>query len=131
MSGIWRLSRVKSSFSGAAPASRTMKVDLSAGGLTVVIETVVNNGRGADEGQQIVRYSAKLDGQDNPIDGSALDRIAFRRIGPRVLERTGKVRGEATETQRWTLSPDGKVLTLSTMGSSDTEDYSRTEVFER
>jgi len=129
--GSWRLNRAKSTFSTAPPASRTMKFEPAVDGIRHVTETYVNNGSGTDEGVHVAQYTAKFDGQDNVIQGSALDTVALKRVSARVVERTGKVAGKVVETQTWSVSADGKVLTITTKGSNDGQDYSRVEVLDR
>ena len=130
--GTWKLNRAKSSFNpGPAPVSRTMKFEPSGDGVRHHTETYINNGSGTDEGVHITQYTAAFDGKDNAIQGSALDTVSLKRLNPRSVERTGKVAGEAIEAQTWNVSPDGKVLTVTTRGSNDNGDYSRVEVFDK
>ena len=130
--GAWRLNRAKSTFHpGPAPVSRVMKFEPAGDGIRHVIETFVNNGSGTDEGVHLAQYTAKFDGQDNRINGSALDTVALKRVSLRSVERTGKVAGQMVETQTWNVSADGRTLTVTTKGSADGDDYSRVEVFER
>ena len=131
--GAWRLNRAKSSYNpGPAPASRTMKFEaVAGGGIRHVVDTYVNNGSGTDEGVHIADYTAKFDGVDSPIRGSGLDRVALKRVNQRTVERTGKVAGTVIEKQTWTISADGKTLTIATNGTNNGEDYGRVEVFER
>ena len=130
--GTWKLNRAKSTFNpGPAPVSRTMKFEPAGEAVKHFIETYVNNGSGTDEGVHITQYTASFDGKDNTIHGSALDTVSLKRINSRSVERTGKVMGQAVETQMWNVSPDGKVLTVTTNGSNDDGDYSRVEVFDR
>ncbi len=79
----------------------------------------------------IADYTAHFDGKDNVIRGSALDTVSLKRINARTVERTGKVRNAAVETQTWSISADGRTLTVTTKGSNDGDDYSRVEVFDR
>ena len=130
--GSWKLNRSKSTYNpGPAPVSRTMKFEVAGDGIRHVVETFVNNGSGTDEGVHIADYTAHFDGKDNVIRGSALDTVSLKRINARTVERTGKVRNAAVETQTWSVSADGKTLTVTTKGSNDGDDYSRVEVFDR
>lgn len=130
--GTWKLNRAKSIFSpGPAPVSRTMKFEPAGDGVKHVTETFVNNGSGTDEGVHVTQYTATFDGRDYTIQGSALDRVSLKRMNSRNVERSGKVAGEITETQTWSVSADGKVLTVTTNGSSDAGEYRRVEVFEK
>jgi hypothetical protein len=130
--GTWKLNRAKSTFDpGPAPLSRTMKFEPAGDGIRHLIETFVNNGSGTDEGVHLTQYTASFDGRDNTIQGSALDTVSLRRINARSVERTGKVSGQAVETQTWNLSADGRTLTVTTKGSNDGADYNRVETFDR
>lgn len=130
--GAWRLNRARSTYDpGPAPASRTMKFEAVADGIRHVTETYVNNGSGTDEGVHIADYTARFDGTEAVIRGSALDTVSLKRVNARTVERTGKVGKVAVEMQTWSLSADGRTLTLTTKGSNDGDAYSRVEVFER
>lgn len=131
--GTWKLNRAKSTFDpGPAPARRTMKFQLAAnGGLTHIMGSVTNNGRGSEEGVRVVVYTAKFDGKDTAIEGSPLGTVSLRRTGPRSVERTGKINGRVVETQTWMVSRDGKVMTITTKGSNDGIRYSSVQVYDR
>ena len=63
-----------------------------------------------------------------------LSRIAtelLRDIDANTVERTGKTRGEVTETATRKLSADGKTLTIVTKGTNAGMEYSSTQVFTR
>jgi hypothetical protein len=139
--GSWRLNRAKSAFEvswrragldgrdGSAPERRTMSITAGAdGALAHAIDTqIVAN----DTGFFRVEYTAKPDGRDYPAKGGAIETFSLKRIDALTLERTGKIKGGVVETGRWTLSPDGKVLTVTTKGEVDGAKYSNTQVFER
>ncbi len=108
-----------------------MRFEAASGGIHHTVETTVNNGRGTDEGVHLTDYVAGFDGKDQVIHGSALDTVALKRVSARVVERTGKVRGEVVETQTWTMSPDQRTLTVTTSGVGDGEPYHRVEVFDK
>jgi len=52
-------------------------------------------------------------------------------VDPLTIERTGKIKGAVVETGVWALSPDGKVLTVTTKGDVNGAKYSNVQVFER
>ena len=125
--GTWQLDRGKSTFSGNVPDQRTITFEVVNGGaIREVARTRENNGA-TDE----VIYTAKEDGKDYPISNSVLDTISLKRVDPRTVERTGKVRGHAVETRTRTLSPDGKTLTIKTEGTNNGIPYDSVQVFER
>jgi len=57
--------------------------------------------------------------------------VALKRVNPTTTVRTGKIRGQATETATMVVSADSKVLTITTKGSGNGVDYSSTQVFNR
>jgi hypothetical protein len=139
--GSWRLNRAKSAFEvswrragldgrdGSAPERRTMNIAPAAdGALAYSIDTqIVAN----DTGFFRVEYTAKPDGRDYPAKGGAIETFAIKQIDPLTIERTGKIKGAVVETGRWTVSADGKTLTVTTKGDVDGATYSNTQVFER
>jgi len=125
--GRWVLDRAKSEFSGAPPERRITIFELTPDGrMRHVTETVIANGS-TDK----VEYSAKYDGQDNPISNSFLWTVSVKRIDTRTSERSGKVNGEVVETSTRTVSADGQLLTITTKGMSNGNEYSSVQVFTR
>jgi hypothetical protein len=139
--GTWALNRAKSTFQvswvreafegrdGTAPESRVMRFQNAPdGSLTHVIDTRIGAG---DSGFHRVEYTAKLDGSDYPTRGGAIDTVSLRRIDANTIERTGKIKGQVVETATWTLSADGKVMTVSASGKMEGASYQNLQVFER
>jgi len=125
--GTWLLSRGKSDFNPPlAFFSRTLIIEGVDNGWKCVIRTVSDRRQTFES-----TYTARFDGKDSPIDVSNLDTVALRRVDPKTVERTGKVKNEVVETAMMKLSADGKVLTITTKGSINGEDYGSTEVFNR
>lgn len=62
-------------------------------------------------------YSAKLDGKDYPIQNSRDDTVLLRQIDAHTVEAIYKRAGKITDQDRWTVSADGKRLTLSADGT--------------
>lgn len=56
--------------------------------------------------------------------------VTFTRAG-NVLTRKAKNRGTEVETATYTVSPDGKTLTVVTKGNNYGVEYSSTQVFEK
>jgi hypothetical protein len=64
-------------------------------------------------------YSAKFDGKDYPVKGSnSFDAVVVKKIGPRTVEETFKYQGKVTETNRMTVSADGKSMSIQWKESS-------------
>jgi hypothetical protein len=125
--GNWQINRAKSEFKpDNTLQNRTITIEAKGSGISAVQQTVV------DAGYTVTSdYAAGYDGKDAPISGSLLDTVALKRVNANTVERTGKIRGQAVETATMTASADGKVLTITTKGSVDGNDYSSTQVFDR
>jgi hypothetical protein len=109
--------------------SRTMVFEAIDKGVKCTITTLTERGNGRVTVDN--NYAAQYDGKDVPIDSSALDTVALRRVDANTVERTGKIRGKAVETATMKVATDGKVLTVTTEGSINGQDYSSTQVFNR
>jgi len=125
--GTWQINRAKSEFKpDNTLQNRTITIEAKGNGISAVQQTVV------DAGYTVTSdYAAGYDGKDAPISGSLLDTVALKRVNANTIERTGKIRGQAVETATMAVSADGKVLTITTKGSVDGNDYSSTQVFDR
>src|SRR5262249_32692650 len=129
--GTWNLDVFKSVYNTSVPpVKRTIKFETAGDSIHQTMETT-NQGFNISWTVK-VEYTAKFDGADYPISNSGLDTVALKRINPTTVERTGKIRGKATETATMKLSNNNKTLTITTKGTTDTgAEYSRTEVFQR
>ena len=63
-----------------------------------------------------VVITAKLDGKEYPVPNQPAT-VTFKRSNPTTIVRTAMLNGKLTETQTWALSPDGKVLTITSDGT--------------
>ena len=125
--GAWLLSRGKSDFTPPlAFFKRTMIIDAADGGYKCTIRTVSDRQQTFES-----TYTARLDGKDVPIDNSTLDTMSLRRIDANGIESTGKIKGQAVENATMRVSADGKVLTITTKGSLNGEEYSSIQIFNR
>jgi hypothetical protein len=139
--GKWQLSIARSTFKsdlqnfslsgadGSAPQWRTWLIEQTPQGIKHTIDTqLVTNATNFLR----VQYTAKIDGKDYPVqDSSTMDTVTFRQVNPTTLERTGKDRGKVVETATFTLSTDGKVLTIKSDGSGQGVEYHDVQVFDR
>ena len=125
--GNWQLSRGKSDFTPPFPFfKRTVVIEAAEGGYKWVTKTV------SDRQQTIEStYTARLDGKDVPIENSNLDTMALRRIDANTIESTAKIKGAMVESATMKMSADGKVMTVTTKGSINGEEYSSVQVFLR
>lgn len=127
--GQWVLHRGKSSFTGGSlPARRLTKFEIVPDGVKHITNT---SPMANDSGFNTVEYTAKFDGRDYPVRGSTVASISLRRIDPRTIERTAKLRGQVVETSTWVVAPDGKKLTVTAKGTDEGKPYSNTQIFER
>jgi hypothetical protein len=125
--GIWRIDRAKSEFMpDNTLQDRVITIDAKGAGINAVQKTVVEAGNTVTS-----EYACGYDGKDAPISGSLLDTVALKRVNANTVERTGKIRGNAVETATMAVSANGKVLTITTKGSVDGNDYSSTQVFNK
>jgi glyoxylase-like metal-dependent hydrolase (beta-lactamase superfamily II) len=77
-----------------------------------------------------VTYKAKIDGKEYSIPYTT-SKIVFKRVDPRTIERTLSG-NDGKETATWTLSADGKTLTVVATGADPTGvAYSSTQVFQK
>jgi hypothetical protein len=58
-------------------------------------------------------YTAKFGGNEYPVKGAyGWDTVSLKRLGERSFEETDKFKDKITEIDTWTVSNDGKTLTL-------------------
>ncbi len=59
-------------------------------------------------------YTAKLDGTETPFKGDLSNTmVSVKRIGENTIEETDKRGGETKEIERFTISSDGRTMTVS------------------
>ena len=125
--GYWELQPLESAFNpGPKPEKRVTW--FQAMGDAIAHTREQDDGFGST---QQMTYTAKCDGKDYPVSGSALDTVALKRTGPSSFERVGKIRGEVVEHATFTVSPDGKTLTLTAQGDNGERHYDNVEVYTR
>ena len=58
-------------------------------------------------------YTAKFDGKDYPVKGSyGYDQVSLKRVNDNSFEETDKLNGKMIEVDTWTVSKDGRTLTV-------------------
>lgn len=112
-SGTWKMNPAKSKYSpGPAPKSITLKVDSDADNIKFS-----SDGIDAAGNPTHIEFTAKYDGQDNPITGvDYADTIAVKRINNNTVESTLKKAGTPVMTVRSVISKDGKTRTSTFKG---------------
>lgn len=112
--GSWRLDLARSEFVPApAPYVRgTRRIETSGSSLRIVEDFVRPRG-----GLIHLEWNGQPDGRDYRVHGVDLFvTYAYRQIDGRTLEGTVKVDGVVTSTSRETISADGQMLTVVTIG---------------
>jgi hypothetical protein len=72
----------------------------------------------ADGQKTHTEFTAKYDGKDYPISGSAsADTVSLRRTGSGTVERMDKKAGKVVQTSTRQLAPDGKTFTVTVPGT--------------
>lgn len=110
--GTWKLNVAKTTSNpGPNPRSMTSKIEPSPGGVKVTIDQV--NGQG--QASHVVSVGT-FDGRDTPLEGSQPPVTrAYKRTGDR-LEYVTRNQGKVTNTTTWSVSSDGKILTVTQDG---------------
>jgi hypothetical protein len=126
--GKWQLDPEKSQFTPSpGPDERNMVIELTKDGgfhHTVFTPTVF-------AGVNFIEYTAKFDGKDYEINGSGLDTVSLKRVDQNTIERVGKQGGKQAETCTLKLSADQKILTMTTKGAFNGNNYSSVQVYVR
>lgn len=127
--GHWTLNVEKSEFqtAGAAVRSRTIEITRKGNVYSHVQETF----RLGQDAVQKLTYDVTYDGKDStPVIGGAFDAVTISRTG-NTMVRKAKNRGAEVETATYTLSADGKTMTVVTKGNNYGQEYGSTQVFEK
>jgi hypothetical protein len=113
--GTWILNIAKSTFSpGPAPKDQTAVYAAVAGGYRVTATGTNGDGKPIN-----TDYTAKLDGKDYPVTGSAdYDATTLKRVDARTLEFTRKKAGTVVQTGTIVVSTDGKTRTVTVDGTN-------------
>ena len=112
--GTWKVNIARSKL-GPGPPPRSVTSTIEVVGLGGARITGVRIG--ADGQRTEAQYTARYDGRDYPIRGSAnADTVALRRVDARTVERTDKRAGKVVETSTTVFSEDGKTSTTTGKG---------------
>ncbi len=126
--GAWVLNVDKSTFTtgGAAVRSRTLTITPKGDAFTHVQDTY----RQGQDAIIKVTFDAKYDGSEATVSGAAFSAVSFTRMG-RTMTRKAKDVGMEVESATYTLSADGKTLTIVTTGNNRGIMYGSTQIFEK
>jgi hypothetical protein len=113
--GTWKMNASSSKFSpGPAPKSSTVTFSAAGEGVRAVIDGV-----GPDGAKVHWEYTANFDGKPYPVTGNPDgDMVVAKRVNPNTIETSYTLKGKPTLVVRRTISPDGKTLTVTQMGTN-------------
>jgi hypothetical protein len=113
--GTWQLNAAKSKFSpGPAPKSDTRTYVATAQGIAMTWRSV-----GADGAEIVAQSTFKADGKDYPVTGAPnFDSLSLQQVDDHTVKSTQKKGGKVIGATTRTVSKDGKVLTLTSKGTS-------------
>ena len=134
--GTWALNQDKSNFEplDTRPTRRVVTLAMKGDELSHSTETQRTRFLDVEPFQEVstarVSYTAKFDGREYPVPNSSA-KIKLKRINTTTFERVAFT-GSASETGTWTLSADGKTLTVTTKGvDGEGTPYSSTQIYDR
>ncbi len=132
--GTWTLDQDKSTFDPLAtrPTRRIVTLSIKGDELTHSTETGRTVFLEVEPFQEVsttrVSYTAKFDGREYPVPNSSA-KVKLKRINANTFERAA-ASGNASETATWTLSADGRTLTVTTKGvDGEGTPYSSVQVY--
>ena len=111
--GTWKLNLDKSHLTGPRPTSDTRTYEATPDGTKMT--WIVVDAKGVSH---TITYTAKLDGKDYVASGARnFDTVAFKPLGPKILEMTLKKGGNVVQQVKVEVSQDGKTMTQGTPGA--------------
>jgi hypothetical protein len=117
--GTWRLNEGKSKFAPGRPKN-TMVVYKDAAGGSVKITA---DGVSADGKRTHSEWTGKFDGKEYPVTGDPnADMRSYTKVDDRTMNFTAKKGGKVAVTGRVVLSADGKSRTVTTTGTTGTDE---------
>jgi hypothetical protein len=116
--GNWKLDVAKSRFK-TSPAPKSQVVSITSDGkdgVKLSVDIVTANGE-----KSVIAYAAQYDGKEYPrtetgagaVQGQS---VTLKRIDNRTAERITYLKGKKMVTERWEISSDGKVRTVTQSG---------------
>jgi hypothetical protein len=120
--GTWKLNVAKSKYTGT-PMPKEMTRTLEAEGDSVKYTYA---GTAADGSPVSYGFTAKYDGKDVPMTGTApggVDMIAIKRVNANTTEATQKKAGKVVANTKVEVSKDGRVTTITSKSAVDSSHY--------
>jgi len=127
--GTWELNVAKSKYTpGPAPKSETRTYVVAGQDIKASLKGVDGTGK-PTAGSWTVNY----DGKDRPQTGNPnADTLSLKRVNASSAEFTQKRAGKVVITGTRTISPDGKVMTITSKGTDASgQSINNVEVFEK
>jgi hypothetical protein len=128
-SGTWKMSSAKSKYNpGPAPDDLTLVIECDENNYKLDATGTDGNGK-----PLYVQYTAKFDGKDYPITGSAdADSASVRRIDANTIETYQKKNGDVVLAILSKVSKDGKTRTSTWSGkNAEGKDVHNVVVFDK
>lgn len=125
--GTWRLDASQSQFQTPAPKDETVQIEsVSQGPIRYTI-----SGSDAQGKPLLESFDGKSDGQSYPISVNGYEggRMSLTRVSDREYTGQGTLADGNPVTQRITLSPDGRTITVQSQGKSNQGSFTNTVVF--
>lgn len=130
LEGKWIMNTFTSKYEpiGLSPYRREMTISFEGDELTHAASTWRRQGNASP--LSTVTYKAKIDGKEYAIPFTS-SKVTLKRVNATTIERT-LTGQDGTETATWTLSADGKTLTIVAKGADPTGvAYTSTQVFDK
>ena len=127
--GTWELNVAKSTHSpGPGPKSAMRTYDIAGQKIKYV-----SKGMDAEGKPTLVQYTAEFDGKDYPLTGSTdVDTISLKKIDAHNFQAIQKKAGKVVITTNNVVSPDGKVMTVTSKGTNaNGESVNNVQVYDR
>jgi hypothetical protein len=116
--GNWKINLSKSHFNTSPPPkSQTIAiVPLGKDGVKVTVDAVTAKGE-----KSTIEYAGQYDGKENPRTESGAgavpgQTVSLKRIDAHTAERTTYLKGKKLVTEKWDISADGKMRTVTQSG---------------
>jgi hypothetical protein len=125
--GTWTLDPSQSQFQGPAPQRETLQIQsVNQGPIRYT-----TSGTDAQGKPMLESFDGKSDGQSYPISVNGYEggRMALTRVSDREYTGQGTLADGTPVTQRITLSPDGRTITVQSQGKSNQGAFNNTAVF--
>ena len=130
LEGKWTLDPFTSKYTptNLTPYRREMMISFTGDELTHTASTWRRQGNASP--LTTVTYKARIDGKEYPIPYTT-SKVVLKRVDARTIERTLSG-NDGKETATWTLSADGKTLTVVANGADPTGvAYSSTQIYSK